>query len=169
MKLISFILLLVLPASVVCAEYRDYWFDDKRINESLPYEKQLKKHIFKKTDKIDIIINDTLTDKISIIDNIATVKVSIKFDIGNIEKIELTDVLLESVSGYAPEGTIFPTNMALYKVNPKVNLREITSSFKNISVMHLKGFDYSEIVLMVKVRTADGKKYYTVKKIKVQI
>jgi len=148
-------LLLVGLSQPLYAEFEDRWYDD------------VTQTVFEDTDKIDIIIGETQKGEIALIEARWNFNVTFKFAIKHITKIEITDILLESSPGLAEFGTKFPTNLALLKMAPEANISELTLSFQDIKIVHLKGFPYSEIVLMVKIKTAEGKHYFTVKRLKV--
>jgi len=169
MRLFLHILVFISLSACAQADLRDFWTDDKIYDSNLSHQQQLKQRVFKQTDKISIFINDQPTDQIIAIENSAVINVTVKLDIDQVDKLEITDVLFESVKGFAPEGTRFPTKLALYKFDAAANIKEVTTRFKKIHTLQLKGYNYSEMVLLVKIKTADGKLFYTVQRIKVHL
>ena len=74
-KLLTAILMLS-ATGVVQADMRDNWYEDRINNATLTREQQQGPQNFIQTDKLDILINGTASNKVASIEHMAEIKVT---------------------------------------------------------------------------------------------
>lgn len=121
-------------------------------------------HPFEETDRIHIIMGEKSEQGLLSVDHPSQIPVTIRFAFENAVALEFVDVV--ALSGHC-FGQVRSADIADYRLDPQSGVDEIQFRTRAPCTRRTLGLGH-EVVVMVKLKTVEGKYYYALKQLKVE-